>query len=191
MALFLALMLFSSIYIELQFNQKFTLNIKFMFIVLYKYPSPIKKKPHKKVKEKKHKAPIANIFKKDKISELSWKIKCILNQSKKSLKKIYHKTVVDDLVVSLGVSSKDKCQTALLYGRLCCVFYSFVSLVKSEKKVKKMGMNIYPDFNSEVMKVNLNLKFHIRLIVILAEALKFLRLFLKLFVFKRIKNKAV
>jgi hypothetical protein len=173
------------VYLELHFDGKFSLSIKFLFIRFYKYPHRIKKKIDKKKKN----IPSSNrdSFEKSQILNLLSKILTTVKKTKKCFKRLYDDIVIDKLNVNLIVSTKDKAKTALLYGELCAIVYPLVSFISCEKSIKNLSVNVCSDFDSENIKIDLGLKIHIKFGMVLFGVFSFLKLFFKLSLPKKLK----
>lgn len=177
------ILLISSINVFLEINDRVFLKISILGITLFSYDSEnTKTKPkntkHKKKLEASDEKSLSTFSsllkeytkgknKRELIQELFEIIKYLCIRFKTLLGHFRFKKVVLDLTVA----TDEAAETAILYGRLCSVIYSIVSLLESSVNFSSEKISVKTDFTSEKFKLILSSTFKIRVCYILGFAL--------------------
>lgn len=148
---------FLPITIDLVFNGKLMLKIKFLGILFY---DNTKIKTSKKSKARKVKKESSNVEpqKKDGFIKKTYKEKGLLGTITyfsdilvvviKRLWRVAKKFKFRRFNVDIIVASPDAANTAIKYGKVCAAVYPVISLLQSITDLKSSQINISPDFNS-------------------------------------------
>ena len=130
-----------------------------------------KKDKDKEEEEKKSllKMPNFNIKNTDDIFEL---LHIIENFFKEYLKPFIKKIKIKKAHISITAAGKDAAEAAINYGRLCAAFYPVAGIIQSFTKLKKSKMRIDCNYNTKKIMAETELIVSIRIIHIVAFALK-------------------
>lgn len=180
------LLLFSSVSLKALYTTDFLAEVKFWF-VKFKFPKDkSNKKPKTQQKEKqseKKQNYISKLIEEkgilSAVNEIADIVKSICSEFGKLLKHIR----VNKFSLAINVASDDPAVTAVEYGSICAVVYPMVRLIEANTKFnhKSTKVDVNSDFVSTSPSLDFDVEIKIRLVFILAAALK---IFIKL-----VKNK--
>jgi hypothetical protein len=101
-------------------------------------------------------------------------------------KKLFSHMVIDNISTDIAVANGDAAETAILYGNVCAVVYTSVSILVNNMKCKDYHINIVPDFQSSQSRIRFQFKAHIMLLFLVTAGLSAFIRFLK--VMKELKT---
>lgn len=184
----IALILFSSISVNVSINPEFSLVLRFWFLK-FKIPSDKKNKTEKKKDYQKSEEPKPqkkNYFKdsiKNKgltatVTELFDIMKVLFAEFDRLLKHLR----IKKFKLLINVASNDPAVTAVEYGAVCAVTFPAVRLIEEKTKLCRKGtrVTVNSDFNSEKPELVLDAKLKLRVIRVLISGFGFLKLLIKL-----------
>ncbi len=158
-------------------NDDTFIEAKWLFIKKILLPAPEKAPKEKKTKKPKEKKPATKEGtpspKKDKIAaimEYMSLVSPILKAIKKPMKSLLKTIKIKINHLTLTINSEDSAQTAILYGKISGVFYSFYSLVARTFSLKAKDITLAPDFLGEKSKFSCNMEIVIIPIVTLVPS---------------------
>lgn len=184
----IALILFSSISVNISINPEISLDLRFWFLK-FKIPLDKKNKPEKEEKSQSSEEPKPhkkNYFKdsiKNKgiaatVTELFDILKVLFSEFDRLLKHLR----IKKFKLLINVASHDPAVTAVEYGAVCAVVFPAVKLVEDKTKLSRKGtrVTVNSDFNSEKPELIFDAKLKLRVIRILISGLSLLKLLIKL-----------
>lgn len=201
--LLLFLLTLFNIYIYADYNNELFLSLKVAFIKIKLLPQKPKKKvqPKKKTKPKtKKKKPekkekqksfdLKKYVKQKGISGILNIVKSISKLVSGTLKDLFSKITVTELMIDIKVAGDDAGDSAVKYGRVCAVLFPALKLITDVVRVVRYEVNVNPDFSDEpenLAKAKVTAKIRIISIlkIVFSKAFTALKLYLK----ARPKNK--
>ncbi len=200
----IVLILCIRIFVELNYDDKFYFEVKWLFIKYQIYPTKEKskeepkeqtekiKKTEKSKKTEKKPNPIKAFYNNQGIEGVVELIESSASAISGMFKRIAKAIIVNNLFVDMTISGEDSAKTALKYGKMCAILYPAVGSIYSVMKIQKYHVNINPDFINSSNQAIFNVAFSflpIRITnaaLILAVQLIF-KVMLKLFIGSRKK----
>jgi len=205
------LLLCIKVSIVLDYNAKFSMRVAWLFFKYDIYPprKPKKEKPARENSGKNTAAKKAEAPKKEKkpkssalkdfynnqglqgIIELASRTLTILNAF---LGRIIRCITVDYFKTDIVVRGADAAATAIKYGRVCAAVFPLADFVCANMKVKKMDLQVQPDFIDSAERAVFNIRAHVCPLRIIAAAIAaalalLFKVFAKLFLGARQKPK--
>ena len=95
---------------------------------------------------------------------------------------------INPLQFDLIMAGKDAADLAIEYGKLCSVFYPFLSFLNEQISIKNQKINISVDYTKPKYEINLDLKLKIRVIYLISFAFKILFELIKVKLNQNINN---
>lgn len=189
----LALILMANISVNLEFKEDFKIAVKVLGIKVFdssKTKPEKKKNKHDKVKEEPTKEPQK---KENKIKEFVnskrenlgtiGTLKYFLEVFKQVLLEVLwfiKKLKFNHFILNLTIATDDAANTAIEYGKVCAAIYPILSLITSNASVKFKEINISADFNKMAIDFDFSANVKVRIIYIIAVALKVFKIYRKL-----------
>ena len=195
--LLLFLLTLFNIYIYADYNNELFLSLKVAFIKIKLLPQKPKKKvqPKKKTKPKtKKKKPekkekqksfdLKKYVKQKGISGILNIVKSISKLVSGTLKDLFSKITVTELMIDIKVAGDDAGDSAVKYGRVCAVLFPALKLITDVVRVVRYEVNVNPDFSDEpenLAKAKVTAKIRIISIlkIVFSKAFTALKLYLK------------
>lgn len=187
----IALILFSSIRIKLEYDNKLSVNIYFGILKIpEKMLNRISAKKDKKTsketsksenkKEKKKENTFAQKIKNKGICESFNIFIEFLNPVLKVLLDFCSKVTLNPLIVKIKIANDDAAQTAIEYGKFCSVYYPALKILTSKVNCKNIDSNVFVSYTDRLSEVYLKTQIKIRLIHCLTHAISIIVEFFKL-----------
>ena len=190
--LLLFLLMLFNIYIYADYNNELFLSLKVAFIKIKLLPQkPEKKKTKPKTKkekpEKKEKQKSFDLKKYVKQKGVSGILNIVKSISKLvsgTLKDLFSKITVTELMIDIKVAGDDAGDSAVKYGRVCAVLFPALKLITDVVRVDRYEVNVNPDFSDEpenLAKAKVTAKIRIISIlkIVFSKAFTALKLYLK------------
>lgn len=191
----------------LNYNVKFTFEVKWLFLKFQIYPKKEKQekkkekaeedkpKEGKKKKAKKGSGPLKAFYENQGFGGVLELIKNTSDAVSGLLKRVFKSLIINEFYLGMSISGDDAASTAIDYGETCAKVFPAIGVICSTMKVRKYDVDIRPDFMNDVKKA----QFHVVIsavpikitnaVLILAVQLLF-KVLLKLFIGSRkIKGK--
>ena len=195
--LLLFLLTLFNIYIYADYNNELFLSLKVAFIKIKLLPQKPEKKvqPKKKTKPKtKKKKPekkekqksfdLKKYVKQKGVSGILNIVKSISKLVSGTLKDLFSKITVTELMIDIKVAGDDAGDSAVKYGRVCAVLFPALKLITDVVRVDRYEVNVNPDFSDEpenLAKAKVTAKIRIISIlkIVFSKAFTALKLYLK------------
>lgn len=168
----IALLLFSSVRVEVVFTDQLLLTVRYLFIKHRVFPPQEQKKkrqkplpPEKKEEEPEDKAgKLKELLKGKGLSGLLSLLGAFAKLAASSAQKLFSHLVIGRLFLSVQVAGEDAAETAVTYGRVCALAYPAVNTLVQVARCKSYEVHIFPDFNEKKTEICLQGRARIRLI---------------------------
>lgn len=175
--LIIFLILFLSTHIIIEYDTKFTVKIKILFIKVRIFPLPFKLfnvfkkttkyKPKKELKNKKSKRKLKNL-----LGIIKFIKKIIVPFSHTSKRILYH-IKINEIYLNLGICGQDASEASIQYAKIQIVANNLLSRLTTIKNIKNLSINIYPNFIESETSVKFRIGISSRFVFILYELLIF------------------
>jgi hypothetical protein len=152
------------------YNEIISFRVKWLFLEYQIYPAKkkiekeknteTKNETHKETKKsekKKRINPIKSFYENQGFGGVIELIENTAAAVSTMLKRVIKSIVINELDISMKISSEDSAKTAIQYGKICAITFPAISAICSSVKVKKHDIDIRPDF----MESSSNAKFHV------------------------------
>ena len=188
---FIAILLFLPVKIDLNYDQNFALKIRYFGITVFnnqnnRKPKNNKKKSKKQTVEKKNKAK----KKKDNFIVSTYKQKGLLGSIDyfgkilalvlKKLWWLLKRFKFRKFKLNLTVATNDAANTAIKYGRICAACYPTISLLETFADFKAKEINIDADFDKKESDFKISFTMSTKLIFLITVTVSAITQYLKL-----------
>lgn len=156
-ALIICLILFVPVFVSLSISENGFITVKYLFFrfKFRLYPKNTSKKgkvKRKKSKEKDKKNKQGFFEKKsDESGTLNavFEMLGLIRQVMLEILRLFRKTTVKKMRLTIKVAAEDPAQTAMLYGTVCAAAYPVVGLLHNIFNIKSEAVNIYADYSDD------------------------------------------
>ena len=191
--LFFFLLMLCPVTVYAKFINEFSAQVRFLFVKIPLYPRPKKKeaaeKKRNEEKEKNEKdekdaskSKIREILEQKGLSGFLGIIREFSSVATGAAKKLFSHLVIDRIILHVTVADEDAAQAAILYGEVCAGVYTPMGILLNQLKYKEYHIEVVPDFQKKKCGIQFYAKIHIRLLFLIAPALKALVQSLKIMI---------
>lgn len=168
----LLFLLWTPIVVRIRYHEDFLIRISFLFLS-FRYPNdkPKKKKIHKRKPEPEGEKASEMKKRRRSLEELIDMAVAYIDLGLEIARTVLSRLVVSKLELRMLVAGSDACDTALSYGRSQALTNAFLALLHNLCAVKKVRLDIRPDFAAEEEEGDLEFfcKLYIRPLWLLAD----------------------
>jgi len=164
------LLLCIRVIVMLDYNEKFVMDIEWIFFKFRIFPkkkkikekteteneNKQKKETKTKTKTKKRSNPFLKFYENQGVSGVLELIKNTSAIISGMLKRTIKSVIINKLDLRIVISSGDAASTAIEYGKICSEVFPALGIICSNLKVKKQNVNIMPDFICSENKAQFN-----------------------------------
>lgn len=162
--------IFSSVKFVFSYNESFSLSVRFMSFVIYRFNSDknIEKSDKEKSSDFKGKIrKVTNTSKNyDDLMAIIEILKSLINEFKKLLKHLIFK----DFKFSINVAGDDAADTAIKYGAVCSALYPVATLLNNCLNFKPDNISVFSDFTGQKTDYYLKGQVSVKLIYLIIFA---------------------
>lgn len=170
-ATFLLILTFIPVYINVTAKKELKVSLKYLFIKVELFKENKKNGENsKEIKERSSIESIRETFKTDNLNEVIDIIKEISKIALGIFRRLFSHIIIDNIYMDIVVAEDDAADTAIKYGYACALIFPAVNIVTNISNCKKRSINITPGFDAENSKIEVIIKFHIKPIFVMFNA---------------------
>ncbi len=190
--IFILALLMVPVHVIVDWNEKLSVRIRYLFIKKTLFPLDKEKEEPKKEEEKKEKSSERQKNKKKKskpsLEEIVDKIIDSVNRYGPGAKMILRNIRVHRLELFWKIASEDAASCAIRYGRICAFLNTALGFFRNLMRIEKSSFRVYPDFTADKEEIRVSADIEFNPLIVLIGALRVAAAFVKS-IFEENKNK--